>query len=71
MPGLVGRFVFGDYGSGRIWNTATDTAPTKTMTVAEAASTGLAIASFAEEQNGEILVVDRSAGGVHRVIAVP
>ncbi len=71
MPGLAGRFVFGDYGSGRIWNIATDTAPTKTMTAAEAASTGLAIASFAEEQNGEILVVDRSAGGVHRVIAAP
>ena len=58
IPGLVGRYVFADYSSGFIWHIAMDTPATKTMTVAEAWDSGLNIASFAEDTNGELFLVD-------------
>ena len=32
IPALVGRYVFGDFSSGRIWDIPNDTQPTMTMT---------------------------------------
>jgi glucose/arabinose dehydrogenase len=69
IPGLVGRYVFADYGSGRIWNILPDTAPTKQMTAGDADDTPLSIASFAEDTNGEIYLVDVSSGGLYRLVA--
>jgi hypothetical protein len=71
MPGLVGRYVFADYGSGRLWNIATDTAPTVTMTDDDADSTGRSISSFAEDTNGELYVLDVSDGGIYKLVAAP
>jgi len=71
IPGLVGRYVFADYGSGRIWNISPDTAPTKRMTAADADDTELSIASFAEDANGEIYVVDVASSALYRLIAKP
>ena len=34
IPALHGRYVFGDFGSGNLWNIARDTAPTLTLTCA-------------------------------------
>ena len=68
IPGLVGRFVFADEGSGRIWNIATDTQPTLTMTAADALDTAFAIASFAEDTNGELFFVDVKSGALYRLI---
>jgi glucose/arabinose dehydrogenase len=69
IPGLVGRYVFGDYGSGRIWHIAADTPPTMTMTSANAAvRTSAAIASFTEDTNGELLIVDVKSGALYRLI---
>jgi uncharacterized repeat protein (TIGR03806 family) len=63
-PLLAGRYVFGDYGSGRLWNIATDTAPT--MTVTAGSDTGLNISSFAEGVDGELYVV-HYGGTLHRL----
>lgn len=63
--GLQGRYVFGDYGSGRIWYIASDTPPTALITGGKA--TGLNIASFGEGVDGEIYVV-HYGGQLYRLI---
>ena len=55
MPALGGRYVFGDFVSGRIWHIARDTPPT--LTVAAGFDSGLSIASFGQGSDGELYVV--------------
>jgi glucose/arabinose dehydrogenase len=69
IPALVGRYVFADYSSQLIWNIATDTAPTRTMVAADASDSGANIASFAEDTNGELYVVDVRTAAIYRVVA--
>jgi len=63
-PVLVGRYIFGDFGSGRIWHIAADAAPTQTMT--SGFDSGLNISSFGEGNDGEIYVI-HYGGTLHRV----
>ena len=55
FPGLVGRYFFADYSSGRIWDIPNDTQPTMTMT--DGFDSGLYISSFGEGNDGELYVV--------------
>jgi uncharacterized repeat protein (TIGR03806 family) len=64
IPGLVGRYVFGDFTSGRIWDIPNDTRPTMTMTTA--LETGFNISTFAEDQDGELYFV-HMYGGLYRI----
>ena len=66
VPALQGRYVFADFGSGRIWNIPRDTTPTLRVTAAQSFESGLAISSFGEGNDGELYVVDYS-GGLYRV----
>jgi uncharacterized repeat protein (TIGR03806 family) len=66
VPSLQGRYVFGDFGSGRIWNIARDTAPTLQVTADQSYSSGLAISSFGEGNDGEVYVVDYN-GGLYQI----
>ena len=56
MPELVGRYVYGDFVTGRIWaaREGKDGAATDVMEVCKAPAT---IAAFAEEPDGELLVL--------------
>jgi glucose/arabinose dehydrogenase len=56
IAGLVGRYVFGDFGTGRIWHIAGDTAAT--LTVTGGFASGLGISSFGQGNDGELYVVD-------------
>jgi glucose/arabinose dehydrogenase len=67
FPVLQGRYVFGDFASGRLWHFAADQAPTLLLTAGDGDATGLAIASFAESAAGELYVVDYG-GFLHRVV---
>ena len=67
VPALVGRYLFGDFGSGRIWSIPADTQPTLTVTSGAALASGLRIASFAEDNDGELYVVAFD-GTLHRVV---
>jgi glucose/arabinose dehydrogenase len=69
IAGLAGRYVFADYGSGRIWSIASDTQPTMTMTAADAYQSGLSVASFAQDVSGELFVIDVKSGALYRLIA--
>ena len=68
VPDLVGWYVFGDFGSGRIFavpaDSQTGTAPTDLL------SSGLSISSFAEGNDGELYVVDYG-GGIRQITDVP
>jgi glucose/arabinose dehydrogenase len=55
IAGLPGRYVFGDFTTGRIWHIAGDTPPT--AIVAAGFDTGLNISSFGEGSDGELYVV--------------
>ncbi len=54
---LRGRYVFGDFGSGRLWSIAADSSGS-TISISGGDQSGLSIASFAEGNDGEIYVVD-------------
>jgi glucose/arabinose dehydrogenase len=56
FPGLVGRYIFGDFGSGRIFNIDARAQPVLEMTTGF--SSGLSISSFGEGVDGELFVVD-------------
>ena len=66
IPSLVGRYVFGDFATGRLWHIARDTPPT--LQVTSGFDTNLQIASFGEGIDGELLIV-HYAGTLHRLIA--
>jgi glucose/arabinose dehydrogenase len=68
IPGLVGRYVFGDYSSGFIWHIPTDTAPTLMITPAMGWDSNTNIASFAEDLNGELFMVNVRDGTIHKLV---
>ena len=68
IPSLAGRYVFGDYGSGRVWNIPSSSQPTVTVTASQGLATGLGISSFGEAVDGEIYVVDINNGGLYQLV---
>jgi glucose/arabinose dehydrogenase len=71
IPGLVGRYVFADYSTGLIWHIPTDTAPTRMVTVADAWSSTLHPASFAEDVDGELFLVDVKTSQLYKLVQAP
>jgi hypothetical protein len=65
-PSLVGRYLFSDFCSGRIWSIARAAAAPAGR--AMFLDTSLNITSFGEDQAGEVYVTD-AAGGVRRIVA--
>ena len=65
---LVGRYLFADYCSGRIWVLAD--AGGNRWAMAVALTTDFRITSFGEDQTGELYVVDHN-GTVYRLMARP
>lgn len=66
IPALSGRYVFADYGTGRLWHIAPDTAPT--LQVSAGLNTGINPSSFAQDHAGEIYLTNLN-GSLHRLIA--
>jgi glucose/arabinose dehydrogenase len=64
FAGLVGRYIFADFGSGLIFNIDARAQPTLEITTGF--SSGLSISSFGEDVNGELYVVDYG-GGLFRI----
>ena len=64
-PTLQGQYIFGDFGSGRIWSVPADSPIGTTPT--ELANTTHQISSFGEDVNGEIYVLDYGPGTIHLI----
>jgi len=65
ISALAGRYVFGDFISGKVWNIAADTPPT--LTISGGLASGLSISSFGEDLAGELYVVDYR-GAIYRLV---
>jgi len=65
IPNLVGRYLFGDFGSGNLWSIARDTQPT--MTMGAGLATNLQIASFGQDLDGEAYIV-HLGGTLHKIV---
>ncbi len=63
-PSLVGTYLFGDYGSSRIWGLKESNRGTWSRS--ELLNAGFSISSFGEDEGGEIYVVNHG-GSVHRI----
>jgi glucose/arabinose dehydrogenase len=68
VPGLAGTYLYGDFCSGTIWGLDAAAADPRPRVLAEGAG---AIASFGEDEAGEIFVVDLAGGRILRVVAAP
>jgi hypothetical protein len=62
MPDLQGEYLYGDHCSGRIWGY--DRIKDH---VRQLADTGFSITAIAEDEAGEVYVIDR-AGAVYRIV---
>src|SRR5207245_1871206 len=69
VPSLVGSYIFGDYGSGRIWRIVYDAAGKgqKQLLIESAKN----IASFGEGLDGELYVVAISGGRIFKLVTGP
>jgi uncharacterized repeat protein (TIGR03806 family) len=67
IPALVGRFLYGDFGSGRIWAVTNDpiTGAARPQLLVD---TAFGISSFGELVDGEVLVVDLNGGRLHKLV---
>jgi glucose/arabinose dehydrogenase len=63
LPGLVGRYIFADFVSGRIFNI--DATAQGVLDMGGGLSSGLAISSFGEGLDGELFAVDYNGGLYH------
>ncbi|MFO1407420.1 MAG: PQQ-dependent sugar dehydrogenase [Steroidobacteraceae bacterium] len=66
IPALVGRYVFGDWASGRVWQIPRDTTPT--LTVTTGFDSGIGASSFGEGADGELYLVDYYGGQLYKLI---
>ena len=66
---LIGWYIFGDFISGRIFAVHANSAAG--VTPEELLDTRLSIVSFAEDNSGELYVLDYSVGTIHRVENAP
>jgi hypothetical protein len=63
---LQGTYLFGDYCTGQIWGFPAEQAASETVNYEELLDTDLRIASFGEDEAGELYVVSLS-GSVYRI----
>jgi glucose/arabinose dehydrogenase len=68
LPGLAGTYLFADFCSGTIWGLDASGADPEPRVLAEGAG---AIASFGEDEAGELYVADLAGGRILRVVAAP
>lgn len=66
IPGLYGRYLYADFGSGRIWAIEAD--PDTTEQPVLLLESGLNISSFARDNDDELYVLDYAGGTILRII---
>ena len=69
IPSLQGYYLFGDFGSGRIWGVPANSA--QGVAPEELDDTSLSISSFAEGEDGELYALDYFGGGIYQIIDAP
>ena len=67
FPQIEGGYYFSDYCSGRVW--VIDASMDRRQRPVELLATGLQVASFGEDESGEIYVTDAGSGTIYRLEA--
>ncbi len=67
IPELTGRFIFGDFVSGRIWAVSTDEEGNYGRDQLQ--DTSYSIASFAQDQEGEVYLLNYANGRIRKLVA--
>lgn len=65
LPALAGRYLFADFGSGRIWQLVPNGGG---FTSQQLLDTSFGISSFGQGNDGELYVVDIAGGGLHKIV---
>jgi glucose/arabinose dehydrogenase len=65
IPGLTGDYIYGDFGSGRIWRLVGAASGGNQAEVL--IDSGLQVVSFGQDINGEIYVIDFAGGHIYRL----
>ena len=68
LPGLRGRYVFGDYASGSIWSIPGDALPGSKPPLRAEASWNGRVSSFGTDGRQELLAVDHVSGRILRLV---
>jgi glucose/arabinose dehydrogenase len=68
IPTLAGRFVFGDFGTGRLWALELSDSVKRAKTT-YLGRFALAFSTFGRDADGEIYAADFGPGGIHRLVA--
>ena len=69
LPELRGAYIYGDYDTGKIWMLRHEGA--KVVEHRELDDTQLRIVSFAQDLDGDVLLLDFPGGGIHRLAKAP
>jgi uncharacterized repeat protein (TIGR03806 family) len=64
---LLGRYLFADFGSGRIWAWIPNAADPSSRAPTQLLQTSLNISSFGQGNDGELYVTDYVSGALHRI----
>jgi glucose/arabinose dehydrogenase len=68
-PALVGRYVFGDFISHRLWSIAADTPASSVLAISGGTDAGFGISGFGEGVDGELYALSYSPGAIYHVFA--
>jgi len=63
FPELIGRYVFGDWGTRRVWSIATTGAGPGPLV--DLVAPTIRVVAFAEDANGELFILDYDDGSIH------
>ena len=65
LPKLKGAYIYGDYDTGKVWSLRVDGG--KVIDHHQLADTQIRIVEFAQDEAGEVYLVDFAGGGFHRL----
>ena len=69
LPELKGAYIYGDYDTGKLWSLRVD--GKKVTESRELADTQIRTVEFAQDDAGEVYLVDFAGGGFHRIVKAP
>ena len=69
LPKLKGAYIYGDYDAGKVWSLRVDGG--KVIDHHQLADTQIRIVEFAQDEAGEVYLVDFAGGGFHRLVEAP
>jgi glucose/arabinose dehydrogenase len=69
LPKLKGAYIYGYYDSGKVWSLRLDNG--KVTDHRQLADTQIRIVEFAQDEAGEVYLVDFAGGGLHRLVEAP